>query len=66
MLTETLTSQFTRLVEEGNIVVAEGAVTANLKDGEILNAVFCDVFHFRNGKIGKLTTYLMFNQQPTQ
>src|SRR5687768_5065393 len=48
-----------RLVEEGNIVVAEGTVTANLKQGKMLDAVFCDVFHFRNGKISKLTTYLM-------
>ncbi|MCI0706415.1 MAG: nuclear transport factor 2 family protein [Ignavibacteriae bacterium] len=55
----------TRLVEEGNIVIAEGTVTANLKDGNTLDAVFCDVFHFRNGKISKLTTYLMFRQQPT-
>lgn len=54
----------TRLVEEGNIVVAEGAVTANLKDGNMLDAVFCDVFHFTNGTISKLTTYLMFNKQP--
>ena len=53
-----------RLVEEGNIVVAEGAVTANLKGGAQLDAVFCDVFHFRGDKISKLTTYLMFNKQP--
>ena len=54
----------TRLVQEGNIVVAEGAVTANMKEGKTLEAVFCDVFHFRTGKISKLTTYLMLNKQP--
>lgn len=53
-----------RLVEEGNIVIAEGTVKAKMKDGSILDAVFCDVFHFVNGKISKLTTYLMFNKQP--
>lgn len=53
----------TRMVEEGNIVVAEGAVKARMKDGSLLDAVFCDVFHFREGKISKLTTYLMFNQK---
>ena len=52
----------TRLVEEGNIVVAEGTVKANLKDGNKIDAVFCDVFHFRDGKINKLTSYLMFNK----
>ena len=54
----------TRLVEEGNIVIAEGTVKAKMKDGNKLDAVFCDVFHFTNGKISKLTTYLMFNKQP--
>lgn len=53
-----------RLIEEGNIVMAEGTVKAKMKDGNILDAVFCDVFHFANGKISKLTTYLMFNKQP--
>jgi ketosteroid isomerase-like protein len=51
-----------RLVEEGNIVVAEGIVKAKMKNGSLLDAVFCDVFHFTDGKISKLTTYLMFNK----
>lgn len=50
----------TRLVEEGNIVVAEGTVEAKIKDGTQLHLVFCDVFHFTHGKISKLTSYLMF------
>ena len=53
-----------RLVEEGNIVIAEGSVKAKMKDGNTLDAVFCDVFHFTDGKISKLTTYLMFNKKP--
>ncbi len=48
-----------RMVEEGNIVVAEGDVKASLKDGKPFEAVFCDVFHFRDGKICKLTSYVM-------
>ena len=52
----------TRMIEEGNIVVAEGSVKAKMKDGRKINAVFCDVFHFTNGKISKLTSYLMFNK----
>ena len=51
-----------RLIEEGNVVVAEGTVMAKMKDGSKLDAVFCDVFHFSSGKISKLTTYLMFNK----
>lgn len=52
----------TRLIEEGEIVVAEGAVSAKMKDGSFLDAVFCDVFHFSSGKINKLTSYLMFRK----
>ena len=53
----------TRLVEEANIVIAEGAVQAKLKGADPIDALFCDVFHFRDGRICKLTTYLMFNKK---
>ena len=49
----------TRMIEENNIVVAEGSVKSKIKAGGILDAVFCDVFYFRDGKIEKLTSYLM-------
>ena len=49
----------TRLIEENDIVVAEGAVTCQLKTGPILDLEFCDVFHFRNGLIRELTSYIM-------
>ncbi len=52
-----------RLVEEGNIIVAEGAVKCKMKNGGMLDAVFCDVFHFEKGKIKHLTSYLMHNKQ---
>ncbi|MFH6994614.1 nuclear transport factor 2 family protein [Flavobacterium sp. FlaQc-48] len=53
------TIQIIKLVEENNIVIAEGAVQGNMKNGNILDAVFCDVFEMENGKIKKLTSYLM-------
>jgi ketosteroid isomerase-like protein len=49
----------TRLVEEGDVVVAEGTVRAGRSDGGAMNLVFCDVFEMRNAKIRKLTSYLM-------
>jgi ketosteroid isomerase-like protein len=49
----------TRLVEEDDIVVAEGIVQSAKKDGGMLNAVFCDVFVMDNAKIRRLTSYLM-------
>ena len=48
----------TRMVEEDDVVVAEGQVRTKRKDGSVLNAVFCDVFAMTNGRIRRLTTYL--------
>ena len=49
----------TRLTEEDDVVVAEGRVRTQLKDGPILHLVFCDVFEMRGGKIRKLISYLV-------
>ncbi|HEY8241025.1 MAG TPA: nuclear transport factor 2 family protein [Kiritimatiellia bacterium] len=49
----------TRMVEENNVVVAEGHVRSARKDGGVLNAVFCDVFEMNDTKIWRLTSYLM-------
>lgn len=48
-----------RLIEEGDVVVAEGSVRAPKQDGTFLNLVFCDVFDMRDGKIWRLVSYLM-------
>ena len=53
------TVRVTRLVEEGDVVVAEGTVQATRKDGGLLNLVFCDVFLMREAKIRRLTSYLV-------
>ncbi len=49
----------TRLTEEDNVVAAEGTVKAKAKNGKMLNALFCDIFHMENGRIKQLTTYQM-------
>ena len=51
--------QIKRLVEENNIVIAEGSVQGEMVNGNKLDAVFCDVFILENEKIKKLTSYLM-------
>jgi ketosteroid isomerase-like protein len=48
----------TRMVEENDVVVAEGQVRAERRDGGLLDAVFCDVFVMANTRIRRLTTYL--------
>ena len=49
----------TRLIEEDDVVVAEGSVRTQRKDGAVLNLVFCDVFEMQGGKIRRLISYLM-------
>ena len=48
-----------RLIEEDDIVVAEGQVVAARADGSTVQLVFCDIFFFNDGKISKLTSYLV-------
>jgi ketosteroid isomerase-like protein len=49
----------TRVIEEHDVVVAEGRVRSARNDGGVLNAVFCDVFEMQDAKIRRLTSYLM-------
>jgi ketosteroid isomerase-like protein len=49
----------TRVTEEADVVIAEGSVRTQRKDGAILNLVFCDVFEMQGGKIRRLISYLM-------
>src|SRR5436190_767071 len=49
----------TRLVEENDVVVAEGTVRNALQDGGTLSLVYCDVFVMQGDLIRHLTSYLM-------
>lgn len=51
--------EITRMTEEQDVVVAEGRVRCERKEGGFLNAVFCDVFEMQDTKIKRLTSYLM-------
>ena len=48
----------TRMIEEGNVVVAEGSVRTQKREGGELRLRFCDVFDMEDGKIKRLTSYL--------
>jgi ketosteroid isomerase-like protein len=54
----------TRVTEEADVVLAEGSVRAQKRDGGVLNAVFCDAFEMERGKIRKLISYLMEVKEP--
>jgi ketosteroid isomerase-like protein len=49
----------TRVTEENDVVVAEGAVLTQRKEGTLLRLAFCDVFEMERGKIKRLTSYLV-------
>jgi ketosteroid isomerase-like protein len=48
-----------RLTEENGVVIAEGTVRAQRRDGTVLLLAMCDVFEMESGKIKRLTSYLM-------
>jgi uncharacterized protein len=48
-----------RLVEENDVVIAEGSVRAPREGGGVLDLAFCDVFEMRDGKISRLVSYLV-------
>lgn len=48
----------TRMIEEGDVVVAEGRVLGHRRDGGSFEAAFCDVFEMRDGLIARLIGYL--------
>jgi uncharacterized protein len=47
-----------RMTEENDVVVAEGSVRTQRRDGDILSLRFCDVFVMHAGKIKRLISYL--------
>jgi len=49
----------TRMIEENNVVVAEGCVQTINLDGSLRETLYCDVFVFHDAKIKHLTAYLM-------
>ena len=46
------------MIEEDDVVVAEGSVRTHKRDGTELRLRFCDVFVMEAGKIKRLTSYL--------
>jgi ketosteroid isomerase-like protein len=52
----------TRMIEENNVVVAEGSVLATTKEGATLKILFCDLFEMQNTKIKRLISYLIIPQ----
>ena len=48
-----------RLLDAGDVIVVEGRVRANPREGGHVHLVFVDVFDMRDGLIRRLVSYLM-------
>lgn len=55
--TDELRTEIARIVEEGNVVVAEGTVRVLKKDGHELSVRFCNIFELENGKVKRLSSF---------
>jgi uncharacterized protein len=53
------TITITRMTEENDVVVAEGSVRTQRRDGTLVDLRYCDVFVMQAGKIRQLVSYLM-------
>jgi ketosteroid isomerase-like protein len=48
-----------RLTAENDVVIAEGTVRTQRRNGVVMHLAYCDVFELQAGAIRKLTSYLM-------
>jgi len=46
-----------RMIEEGNVVVAEGLAHIVKKDGGTTAVQYCDIFEFEGEKVRRITAY---------
>ena len=54
---DVLQGKVTRMVEEGNVVVAEGDVRVTKKDGKKFTVHYCDIYELENGRVKRKSSY---------
>ena len=47
------------IIAEGDSVTAHGGMTMKDKDGKTVPYAYCDIYHFRNGKIAELISFVV-------
>jgi len=52
---------FSTIVIEGDKASVQGSSTSKKKDGTEYESYFCDVYHFKNDKIVKMSSYVIDN-----
>jgi len=51
--------QFGTIVIEGNVASVEGTSSGTMADGKQYRGTFCDIYHFKDDKVVKLTSYVI-------
>lgn len=54
------------MIAEGEVVVSNGEVTMKSEDGSTVPYAYCDIYHFQDGKIAKLLTFMNKTQAETK
>lgn len=54
-----------RMTEDGDVVIAEGAVQCTMRNGFVPDALFCDVFEMWKCKLKKLISCQVNKEQAT-
>lgn len=49
-------------LEKDNIVFGNGEITVELHSGLLVKNYFCDIYEFQNGKIKKITSYILHDK----
>ncbi|MGH9917434.1 MAG: nuclear transport factor 2 family protein [Nitrososphaerales archaeon] len=49
--------RISRMIEENNVIVAEGTVRIPKKDGSSLTVQYCDIYEVENGKVKRKSSY---------
>jgi ketosteroid isomerase-like protein len=52
-----LRTEITRMIEQDDVVVAEGTAHVHKKDGKVFSVHFCDIFELENGKVKRKTSF---------
>lgn len=51
--------RFSTIVIEGNIASVQGSATNRKKDGTEYESNFCDIYHFKDDKVVKMSSYVI-------
>jgi ketosteroid isomerase-like protein len=55
--------RFSTIVIEGDMASVQGSSTSKKKDGTEYESNFCDIYHFKNDKIVKMSSYVVDNNK---